>query len=239
MKDKKVVVIIGGSKGIGRATAELFYKEGWEVHVTGRSNGPLLELTTNNPGMTPHISDALNSIQVEQLFTAVKELGRLDVLVLSAAPFSSKSIVDTTEEDSATAGAWIEAIHSINRQAFEVMEQQKGGGVIVNISSRAGIREDVLPKSSVYAMIKGGMTNLTRSINQESDKVRVLAICPGLVSDTEMGQRAIAERPGMDNGQPLTSYEVAAKVVECVGYATKDTPDIYRLTAEEGLEPIR
>jgi NAD(P)-dependent dehydrogenase (short-subunit alcohol dehydrogenase family) len=236
---KRVVLVIGGSKGIGRATAELFYRKGDQVIVAARDAVKLTELERKLPGLVSFIGDMTIEGNVEALFDkVVKQFKRIDVVVLSAAPFMSKPLAGVGDEEWRQSLRYVDIIFRVNRAAARQMLGQKRGGVVLNISSRAGLREDVLPNSSVYSLIKGGMTHLVVAANQETDKVRFIALCPGLVGDTEMGQRAVAERPGLDNGESLQAAEVAETIFALVESASPKTPAVYRLTKEKGLEII-
>lgn len=237
--DKRVVIVIGGSKGIGRATAELFHKQGDQVMVAARDTAKLAELERELPGLVSFAGDMTASKNIESLFDkTVKRFGKIDVVVLSAAPFMSKPLCEVSDDEWQQSLKYVDMIFRVNRAAARQMSKQARGGTVVNISSRAGLREDVLPNSSVYALIKGGMTHLVMAANQEMRNVQFISLCPGLVGDTEMGQRAVAERPGIDNGESLSAAEVAQTISALVEGAGPKTPHVYRLTRELGLEAI-
>lgn len=237
--DKRVVLVIGGSKGIGRATAELFHKQGDQLMVAARDASKLEELESNLPGLVTFVGDMTESKMLESLFEKTVELfGKIDVVILSAAPFMSKPLIEVKDDEWQQSLKYIDMIFRVNRAAAIQMSSQPSGGTVVNISSRAGLREDVLPNSSVYALTKGGMTHLVMAANQEMERVQFISLCPGLVGDTEMGQRAVAERPGIDNGESLTALEVAQTISALVEGAGPRSPHVYRLTKEHGLEAI-
>lgn len=235
----RIIVVIGASKGIGRATASLFYHQGNQLVVAARSKDALEQFEREHPGSRIFVGDLTEPATLEKLCSdVIAEFGRIDVLVVSAAPFLSKPLADVSDDEWATSSRYINLIFYANRAAARQMGSQENGGVVVNISSRAGIREDVLPGSSVYGFIKGGMTHLVMAANQESEKVQFISLCPGLVSDTEMGQRAIQERPGLNNGAGMTALEVAEAISALVEGANDRSPHVYRLTKENGLEVI-
>jgi NAD(P)-dependent dehydrogenase (short-subunit alcohol dehydrogenase family) len=179
--EAKVVIVTGGTRGVGRGIAARFLEEGAHVLVCGRK-----------PPEQPVVAAAREAVFVQAdvrepdaaqavVRAAVERYGRLDVLVNNAggSPFA----------DAATASPrFSAAIVTLNllaplylaQAANTVMQQQEGGGVIVNVASVSGTRAS--PGTAAYGAAKAGLLNLTQSLAVEwAPRVRVVAVTPGPV----------------------------------------------------------
>lgn len=173
-----VVLVTGGTRGIGRAIALAFAAQGDTVVVSARRPVDGLDL----PFFAADIRDAA---QAQGLVAdVVAKFGAIDVLVNNAG--------GSPPADSATASPrFSEAILKLNLLAPLVLSQaanqhmQAGnGGVIVNICSVSGVRPS--PTTAAYGAAKAGLLSLTRTFAQEwAPKVRVVAVTPGLVATPE------------------------------------------------------
>jgi NAD(P)-dependent dehydrogenase (short-subunit alcohol dehydrogenase family) len=172
----RVVVVTGGSRGIGRGIAEVFVAAGATVVTCARS-----EVDEPLPGTTHRVCDVRDPDAVAALVDAVAaEHGHLDVLVNNAggAPYalaadSSPRFVDKV------LGLNLTSVFLVAQAANRVMQQQASGGAIVNISSISALRPS--PGTAMYGAAKAGVDSLTRSLAVEwAPRVRLNAISVGL-----------------------------------------------------------
>jgi len=191
--ENRVVVVTGGSSGLGRAIALRFADEGAHVVVGDvtrepREGGETTETLLGDRGF--HVdADVSRGEDVDELVgAAVHRHGRLDVMVCNAgiAGRYSKSLLETTDED------W-DAIMSVNlrgvflccRQAIaEMVEQEPIGearGRVIIISSQHGMIGP--PGHLAYAVSKGGLVNMTHQLAVDYARrgVYVNAVAPGKI----------------------------------------------------------
>lgn len=184
MKDK-VAIITGASSGIGRATTELFVKNGAKVVAVGRNEKALNDLRSENnesDGIVKvHLADIRETTQVERVVNDTFEnFGQIDILVNSAGIIMNGTIESTTLDD------WDKMMNINLRSVFYLMNRcapclAKTEGSIVNVSSVAGVR--AFPNVLTYCVSKAAVDQLTRcaALELAEKKVRVNAVNPGVV----------------------------------------------------------
>jgi NADP-dependent 3-hydroxy acid dehydrogenase YdfG len=184
IKDK-VIVITGGSSGMGKATATLLAKRGAHIVVGARRKQNLEELvtsiTSNGGSASYQVTDVTNRSDVENLVKhAVNTYGKVDAIINNAGIGPISLLDDLRIED------WEEMI-DVNVKgvlygiaaALPIFRKQ-GSGHFVNLASTAGLK--VTPKQSVYAGTKFAVRAISEGLRQEAgDKLRVTIISPGFV----------------------------------------------------------
>jgi len=192
-----VALITGGASGIGRATAELFAREGARVAVAdyskdgGQDTVKAIKEAGGDAMFTP--VDVSDSAQVTRMVDAVLQAyGRIDILFNGAGILHYGTVLETDEQ------AWNRVL-SINltgtylccRTVLPHMIRQ-GGGSIINVASTVGAH-DACANAVAYVTSKGGVTLFTRAmaIDHAKQGVRVNALVPG-ATDTPMIRNAIA-----------------------------------------------
>jgi NAD(P)-dependent dehydrogenase (short-subunit alcohol dehydrogenase family) len=186
----KVVVITGGSSGIGLATAKRFVKEGAHVVIAGRKEKELKEAAASiERNVTTVAGDVSNLEDLDRLYAVVKEKhGRIDVLFANAGIGEVSKIGEITEKH-------FDAAFGLNTRGTLFTVQKAlplitDGGSIIMTSSNAGLKG--FPGWGVYAASKAALHVFARTwVNELKERrIRVNVLCPGQV-DTPMMDRVL------------------------------------------------
>jgi len=192
MLDGKTALITGGGRGIGRAIALAFAREGARIAVAARTAEQVervaSEIGNNAIALVCDVSDPES---VARMFSEMRErFGDADILVNNAGIAESATLVNTTDE------LWhrllainLSGTFYCTRAALPAM-LKNGWGRVINIASIAG--KTGAPYITAYSASKHGVLGLTRSVALEvaAAGVTVNAICPGYV-DTDMTTRGV------------------------------------------------
>ncbi len=210
----KVAVILGGGRGIGRATARQLASAGAHVVVASRTADELeavaSEIEAAGGRATAHAVDVTHNSSVQALASAVRHAhGQVDVLIYSAGVSLIAALDATSEAD------WDRVIATNLKGAYLCIHamldllRASGGAQVVNIASKVGLTGHALV--SAYAAAKAGFIGFSRSLAHElgQENIRVLTICPGPV-DTPMRWAAT---PGMDPNQTISAETVAETIL--------------------------
>ena len=190
----KVVVVTGAGTGIGAAIARGFADAGARVAFVGRRPEPLATAAAGLDAdrILLHACDVSDRSAVEALASAVEaEWGVVDVLVNNAGINTNpRAVGDVAPEDwDQTIAINLTGVYNMMRVVLPGM-RQKNDGLIITISSIAGLRASKLA-GAAYSASKHGAVALTNSINEEEVEsgIRACAICPGEVETPILAQR--------------------------------------------------
>jgi NAD(P)-dependent dehydrogenase (short-subunit alcohol dehydrogenase family) len=174
----KVVLVIGGNSGIGRASAEAFAAEGAHVFLTGRSQKTIDETVSAIPGAQGFRADIADIESNGDVLAAIEAAhGRIDVLFVNAGVGAFVPVPDVTAEQ------WDE-IHDVNlRGCFFAVQKAlplmgNGGSIVItgSIGSVAAV-----PGNVIYAAAKAGLRAVARTLAVEliGQGIRVNMVSPG------------------------------------------------------------
>ncbi len=180
----KVVLITGASSGIGEAAARLIAAKGAQVVLGARRIERLQALAADIEAQggsarfrALDVTDALDM----QAFAdfAKHEFGKIDVIINNAGvmPLSPLAALKIAEWDQMLDVNVRGVLHGI--AAVLPSMQAQGHGQVINISSIGGLA--VSPTAAVYCATKFAVRAISDGLRQETDKIRVTVICPGVV----------------------------------------------------------
>ncbi|MCH8100883.1 MAG: glucose 1-dehydrogenase [Proteobacteria bacterium] len=229
----KRVLVTGGSRGIGRATAQAFREAGAQVAVNGRTAESTADgiAAMGDDGLIAAPGDIGTVAGCEAVVDAALDaFGGLDVLVNSAGVAKARSI-ETCDE------AFWDEVMDINlkgtffciRAAAAALRESHGS--IVNVASTSGLSGDA--NLSTYCASKGGVVLLTKALSAEfAPEVRINCVCPGWV-DTDMAKVYInnsddpaAARAEIDADSPMGRIARPDEIAASILYLASDAAGI-------------
>lgn len=183
----KIAVITGAGKGIGKATAELFIKEGANVVLTSRNLSDLEQIVRDNENKKDNITIIAGDISKEETIQKVinetiGKFGKIDILVNNAGFSVFDNMVDSKTEDfDAIFNTNIRALYLVTKGFLPAMIKEQSG-TIINIASVAG--KQGFATGTIYCASKHAVMGLSRALMLEVRQynIRVCAICPGSVA---------------------------------------------------------
>jgi NAD(P)-dependent dehydrogenase (short-subunit alcohol dehydrogenase family) len=198
----KNILVTGGGSGIGRGIAECFAHEGARVVIVGRTAGKLEAVRTeageDGQRILAHTADARDRSSVKAAVDwATQQLGSIDILVNNAGTnVARRAIKDLSPDDfelmiETNLNGPFYFVHAVLPQM-----RQRGEGLIINISSTAGVRVSEVAGGG-YSASKFGLAALSLQIGLEEGKngIRSCMICPGEVNTPILDRRPVVPSP--------------------------------------------
>jgi NAD(P)-dependent dehydrogenase (short-subunit alcohol dehydrogenase family) len=195
----QVALITGASRGIGRAIALRFAREGAQVVATGRDVNALAEVENKIRGLNGDVLSILCEVTLddtvrEAVRNAESRFGKIDVIVHSAGYFPRMSPVQDTPDEE-----WLQPLRTNLTSAFYLARAVLPGmiarrsGSIILLSSMAA--KHAYTFSAGYAASKAGLLGLMRTLAAEGGPhgIRVNALCPGVVEGTQMHDKVSSD----------------------------------------------
>jgi 3-oxoacyl-[acyl-carrier protein] reductase len=190
----KTALITGASRGIGKAIALLFAREGADIAITNIADddefrSAVKEIEAFGVRVKGYVSNAANFEDSQRVINeVVTDFSRIDILVNNAGITRDTLLMRMTEEQwDAVIAVNLKSVFNLTRAAIQVMLKQKSGSVI-NMSSVVGVSGNA--GQSNYSASKAGIIGFTKSVAKEvgSRNIRCNAIAPGFIM-TEMTEK--------------------------------------------------
>ena len=198
----RVVLVTGGSSGIGYATAKAFLEEGAKVSITGRDAARLRRAEAELAGRGTVLAvrgDVSKAVDARRMVSeAARRLGPIDVLVNNAGIYINKPVEAFSEREyDAIMGVNMKGAFLCTKYAIAGMIRRKRGA-IVNVASDSGLVGTA--GSSVYCASKGALVLFTKAValDHARDGIRVNAVCPGEVKTPMLEKDAAESGRGFD-----------------------------------------
>jgi NAD(P)-dependent dehydrogenase (short-subunit alcohol dehydrogenase family) len=241
----KNVVVIGGSRGVGRQIVEAAAHYGARVLAVARHEGPLQQLAQETPGIEVLALDATDEGAPIKVFDAV----RPDILVLCAGVFPPAAPLHelSWQEFAVNWEADVKMAFHFCKAALS--RPLPGGATVILVSSGAALAGS--PNSGGYAGAKRTQMFIANYSQKESDRLglglRFRALAPRIMPDTELGRHAIAGYSrylGISAGEfvqgmtdPPSASKVAAAVIELVANPVPFKDNVF-VVSGKGLEAV-
>jgi len=227
--DNKVVLITGGSTGIGAEVARLLASQGAKVAIAARRKDKLDQVVATieaaGGSARAYSLDVTDKKQVEAVVAAtVADFGQLDVLINNAGlmPIRPMAEVNTDEWDAMIDVNLKGTLYGIAAALPRFLAQESGH--IINLSSVAGVKV-FAPGGTVYSGTKFAVSAITEGLRQEvGDKIRVTSIAPGAVeSDLKHSTSGTARDTVLDFYKQAIP---AASVARAIAFAIAQPADV-------------
>ncbi len=229
MSNLNTALVTGGGRGIGKETAILLSKKGFNLIICSRTQNEIDSAVKEiksfgNDKIMGRECDVSVSSQVNDLVSQALDIyGRIDVLINNAGISYVKKLIDTTEKQ------WDSTLDINLKGSFLFCKAivphmiRHNYGVIINVSSGAGKVgfEDI----SAYCASKFGMIGLTQSLAREvaNYNIRAMTICPGEVA-TKMQEDIDAQYYELNKHKMLHPRRVAQKIADTI-FNDKEYPN--------------
>lgn len=219
-----IVVVTGGTKGIGFSIAEALLKKGARAFICGRKEDDLnraIEMLRDVGEVAGAVCDVRDEEQVRAMLDkCVAKFGGVDVLVNNAGiGYFGKTVEEMNPDDFRRTletnlfGVFYSCHHAIP------LIKKRGGGYIINISSLAG--QNAHPRMAAYNASKFGLNGFSEALMQEvrHDGIKVSYICPGSVNTDFGGDSASPEKSWQ-----LQPEDIAKVVIDLLEFDRRALP---------------
>ncbi len=224
----KVVLVTGGSRGIGRACAVAFAKRGATVVLTyvgneAAAHESVAQVTAaGGKGKALRLDAADTKACAEVIDAVVSEFGRLDVLVNNAGISIDGLVMRVKDDDwDRQLDTNLKGAFALIRAASRPMMKQRGGAV-VNLTSVVGQMGNA--GQAAYAASKAGLIGLTKAVARElaSRNIRVNAVAPGFIESDMTAKIPEASRTALLQSVALGRLGHADEVAQVVLFLSSD-----------------
>ena len=227
---KKIILITGASRGIGRDIAKTLSKDSNNMVIANynKSEKEAIELKENlkNDGISIEIikADVSKRNEAKEMVQEVlNKYGKIDVLINNAGISQYKLFNDITDEE------WDNIINTNLKSAFMVTQEavrnmiNNKEGCIINISSIWGVAGASMEVA--YSTAKAGLIGLTKSLAKElgPSNIRVNAIAPGIINTGMNNRFSEDELQSIKDEIPLEKIGRPEEITKCIKWLLEDT----------------
>ncbi len=241
----KKMVVIGGSRGIGRRIVEAGFRNGAQVLVVARQEAPLQQLAHEVPGVEILALDAADENAPLRVFDILTP----DILILGGGVFPPAAPIHEQSWQQFSVNWENDVKIAFNFSKAALSRPLPAGASVVLISSCAALAGS--PLSGGYAGAKRTQIFIANYGQKESDRfglgLRFMAIAPRIVPDTDLGKHTItgysrylgisADDFVRGMAAPPTPHIVATAVIELVAYPDRSLGDVF-IVSGNGLEAV-
>ena len=226
--ERKVALITGGSRGIGKKVAEEFAKHGYDLvinYVSDNTNLEELENDFKSLGAKALFvkTDVTNFEDCSNMVNkAIEEYGRIDVLVNNAGITKDSLLIRMKEEDfDKVININLKGTFNVTKNVVPFMIKQKEGKII-NISSVVGVVGNA--GQANYSASKAGIIGFTKTLAKElaSRNIRVNAVAPGFIQTDMTSVLNDSVKENINNQIPLKRMGTAEEVANVVYFLADD-----------------
>ena len=224
----KVIVVTGGSRGIGAEIVKLLAKSGHNVILNYNKSEECAknvekELAEQGKAVDIFKADVSKSEETKKLIQfALNKYSRIDVLINNAGISQSKLFTDITDEEwqNMIANNLSSAFYCSIEAAKNMIHNKQG--LIINISSIWGLTGASMEVH--YSTAKAGMIGLTKALAKElgPSNIRVNAIAPGIIDTDMVKGYSRDEIKEIENEIPLEKIGTASNIAKCVKWLIED-----------------
>lgn len=227
MNNKKIALVTGGARGIGRAICHSLANDGFKIAINYNNSEKEAIALKNELSAITEVEifkcDVSDSVEVKEMFSEISQkLGNISVLVNNAGVAEQVLFTDITDE------MWQRMINInlssafyCSREALKTMISDKNG-VIINIASMWG---EVGASMEVhYSAAKAGLIGMTKALAKEVglSGIRVNAVSPGVVLTDMMSSFSEGDKEALRDETPLNTLGTPEDIAEAVSFLVSD-----------------
>ncbi len=227
---RRVAVVTGGTRGIGRAIVEELVARSFEVHFTyAKDEAAARSLVDEHAPIGALVASRVDARDAEACSAwvahVIAECGRLDVLVNNAGITADQLLATMPRADwEAVIGTSLNGLFGMTQLTARQMMRQRRGR-IVNLTSVSGVVG--VPGQTAYCAAKSAIIGFTRSLSKELARygASVNAVAPGFIETDMLASLSEKERGAALERVPMRRFGSAREIAGLVGYLAADAPD--------------